>query len=131
MNKDVNNELARKKLNNYLEESGMKLKFVAEQLGFNYGNLSHWKQGNRNYSREKLNEIEAWLTRATATNDTQLLKEVLAILESSYSNMEQTEYEMVIQDNKGKRIVKFTRQQYLQFLIDMAVEQLGQHSSFS
>ncbi|PEL13773.1 hypothetical protein [Bacillus sp. AFS017336] len=46
-----------------LETKGIKLKFIADKLGWNYKNLVSWKNNNRKYSLDKIKELEALLVR--------------------------------------------------------------------
>ena len=45
------------KLNEYVEKTGMKKKFIAQSIGENPNNFSRWLTGKRNYSPEREQQI--------------------------------------------------------------------------
>lgn len=51
----------RSKLIEVLNENGIKLKFIAKKLNWNYQNLVNFKNGKLNYSDFRLNELNKFL----------------------------------------------------------------------
>lgn len=60
---DGNNEVVRKKLIQVLDNYGVKLVFIARQLGWNYENLISFKNGNRPYGTKRLKELMEFLNK--------------------------------------------------------------------
>ena len=59
----VQNEITRKHLIDALEKYGIKLKHIANELGWNYVNLVKFKNGNFSYSMDKLRLLDNYLKR--------------------------------------------------------------------
>lgn len=51
------NDLARKKLERYISENGVKLQFFAEKVNVPLSTLSKWKHGKKEFKEERLKEI--------------------------------------------------------------------------
>ena len=57
------NDIARKHLIKVLDKYGIKLKHIATELGWNYVNMVKFKNGNMEYSLEKLRELDNFLSK--------------------------------------------------------------------
>lgn len=59
----VENDRTQKRLIRILEENGIKLTFIARQLGWDYSNLSKFKNGKITMSHERLAELNHYLNQ--------------------------------------------------------------------
>lgn len=59
----ITNTEVREKLNTVLKEQGIKMVFMAKQLGWNYENLVAFKNGKREYSEKRLKKLDIYLNR--------------------------------------------------------------------
>jgi hypothetical protein len=57
----MNNETVRRELISFLEESGIKMKFIAKKLGWAYVNMSAFKNGKRDYGSDRLSELHSFI----------------------------------------------------------------------
>jgi hypothetical protein len=55
------NQAVRERLTEFLDKHGLKLKYVAEVLGYSYKNFSNFKVGQRNFGMGRLSEINAFI----------------------------------------------------------------------
>lgn len=53
--------IVREKLIQVLKDNGMKLKFIANKLGWNYQNLVNFKNGRFSYSDSRLQQLNTYL----------------------------------------------------------------------
>jgi hypothetical protein len=53
----------RSRLIRVLKENGIKLNFLAKQLGWNYRNLVSFKNNKLEYSQERLNQLNGYLNK--------------------------------------------------------------------
>jgi hypothetical protein len=53
----------RRKLIEVLNERGIKLKFIAKKLNWNYQNLVNFKNGKLNYSDSRLEELDNFINK--------------------------------------------------------------------
>jgi transcriptional regulator with XRE-family HTH domain len=121
------NECMREWLTHYMEESGVKLKHVAEELGFSYSNMSSWKNSKREYGFERLNKVNAWLEKMTTPSDAEIVNYTLEVLDAALEKTNEPII-MTISDSNGKRAYKATREEYLEHMLNVALEQLSGHS---
>jgi hypothetical protein len=57
------NMKVRKLFEEFINSRGVKVKWVAEQLNFNYSNLVQWRKGNREYSDERCKILKIFLEK--------------------------------------------------------------------
>lgn len=71
------NNIVRKQLLEVIENYGIKLKHIANELGWNYTNLSSFKNGKSSYSLKRLRELEnylkSFLKSVTDTNNNRFI----------------------------------------------------------
>lgn len=127
MNLEEENDFLREWLVAYMEGSGIKLKHVAEQLGFSYSNMSSWKSGKRDYGFDRLKKLRTWLDKMTTPSDTEILNYAIEVLDVA---LEKTNEPILMTTTgiDGKRVWRATREEYLEHMINVALEHLGQHS---
>lgn len=53
----------RKELQQVIEDYGIKLKWIAEKLGWEYTNLTKFKNGQVNLSKKRIEELKKFLSR--------------------------------------------------------------------
>jgi hypothetical protein len=59
----VDNRVARKRLLHVLDTYGIKLTFIAKELGWDYTNLNKFKNGKLDMSLDRLRVLNAFLNR--------------------------------------------------------------------
>jgi hypothetical protein len=57
------NAKVRAMFNDYIARRGVKIYWIAEQLGYNYSNLVQWRKGNKEYSDIRCQEIKIFLEK--------------------------------------------------------------------
>lgn len=69
---NMNQDILRKKIKEYLNSTGIKQKFFAEMIGENPNNFSRWITGKRNYGKEREEQIKKFLIDKGWLYDTEL-----------------------------------------------------------
>lgn len=54
-------DATRRSFEHYLEESGVKLKFVADRIGCHYSSLAHWRSGDRDFHQDLYQRLVKFL----------------------------------------------------------------------
>jgi transcriptional regulator with XRE-family HTH domain len=121
------NQEVRHQLTQYMNESGVMLKHIAEELGFSYNNMSSWKSGKREYSVERLHKLQNWLSKKTEATDEELINHAIEVLEAGIDNKDKV-HEMTLTDHRGKHVHYVTREEYLEHMMEVALTALGMHS---
>ncbi|HZH61738.1 MAG TPA: hypothetical protein VEY70_19630 [Metabacillus sp.] len=64
-------------------------------------------------------------------DNNEILERVMETLEYALSNNRKDgEYEFIVHDENGSHVVKGTKEEYTKFMIEYAIEKLGEHSYF-
>jgi len=129
MSKHITNDAMRERVFTYTKETGVSLKHIADQLSIPYSYFCGWKTGTRNFSQTRLQKVDQFLEVVNTDNDDDIVADTIHILDEALSDKGSNgSYKIMENDHRGTQIKSYNREQYLEFMINVARERLGFYS---